>query len=124
MHKDRRRFAGSDDAARASSGNFVKPPCQRTGGKRQRFSGSCKRHTTADFSIEFRVKDEGGGISPDHIERIYEAYFSTKEKGTGLGLAIVKQNVELYGGAIELQSELGKGTEFVITLPTRALQQT
>ena len=81
-------------------------------------------HTTADFSIEFRVKDEGGGISPDHIERIYEAYFSTKEKGTGLGLAIVKQNVELYGGAIELQSELGKGTEFVITLPTRALQQT
>jgi len=81
-------------------------------------------HTTTDFSIELRIKDEGGGISADHMERIYEAYFSTKKKGTGLGLAIVKQNVELYGGAIEVESELGQGAEFIITLPTRALQQT
>jgi len=81
-------------------------------------------HTTTDFSIELRINDEGDGISADHMERIYEAYFSTKEKGTGLGLAIVKQNVELYGGMIEVESELGKGTEFVITLPSRALQQT
>jgi signal transduction histidine kinase len=81
-------------------------------------------HTTTDFSIELRINDEGEGISADHMERIYEAYFSTKEKGTGLGLAIVKQNVELYGGMIEVESELGKGTEFVITLPSRALQQT
>ena len=81
-------------------------------------------HTTTDFSIEFRVKDEGEGISADHMERIYEAYFSTKEKGTGLGLAIVKQNVELYGGSIEVESELGQGAEFIITLPSRALQQT
>ena len=58
------------------------------------------------------------------MERIYEAYFSTKEKGTGLGLAIVKQNVELYGGSIEVESELGQGAEFIITLPSRALQQT
>ncbi|MDP7050419.1 MAG: ATP-binding protein [Verrucomicrobiota bacterium] len=81
-------------------------------------------HTTADFSIELRIKDEGDGILADHMERIYEAYFSTKEKGTGLGLAIVKQNVELYGGAIEVESELGQGAEFIVTLPTRALQQT
>ena len=80
-------------------------------------------HTTTDFSIEFRVKDEGEGISADHMERIYEAYFSTKEKGTGLGLAIVKQNVELYGGSVEVESELGQGAEFIITLPSRALQQ-
>ena len=80
--------------------------------------------TTSDFSIRFGVRDEGKGISADHMERIYEAYFSTKEKGTGLGLAIVKQNVELYGGTMEVESELGKGTEFVLTLPSRALQQT
>ena len=80
--------------------------------------------TTQDFSIKFSVKDEGEGISADHLKRIYEAYFSTKKKGTGLGLAIVKQNVELYGGTIEVESELGKGTKFVVNLPTRALQQT
>ena len=78
---------------------------------------------TQDFSIKFGIKDEGEGISAEHLERIYEAYFSTKKKGTGLGLAIVKQNVELYGGKIEVESELGKGTKFVVTLPTRALQQ-
>ncbi|MBR90665.1 MAG: hypothetical protein CMO66_05275 [Verrucomicrobiales bacterium] len=80
--------------------------------------------TARDFSIRFSVKDEGEGIADDHLERVFEAYFSTKEKGTGLGLAIVKQNIELYGGAIDVDSKLGKGTEFVITLPTRALQQT
>jgi signal transduction histidine kinase len=79
--------------------------------------------TTEDFSIEFSVKDEGDGIAPDHMERVFEAYFSTKERGTGLGLAIVKQNIELYGGTIDLESKLGNGTEFVITLPTRALQE-
>lgn len=76
-----------------------------------------------NFSIEFRIKDEGDGIREDHRGRIFESYFSTKEKGTGLGLAIVKQNIELYGGSIQVESELGKGTEFIVTLPTRALQE-
>ena len=79
--------------------------------------------STRNFSIEFRIKDEGDGIREDHRGRIFESYFSTKEKGTGLGLAIVKQNIELYGGSIQVESELGKGTEFIVTLPTRALQE-
>ena len=49
------------------------------------------------------------GIPPDKLERIFEAYYTTKEKGTGLGLAIVKHNVELYGGTVRVESELGKG---------------
>ena len=52
--------------------------------------------STRNFSIEFRIKDERDGIREDHRGRIFESYFSTKEKGTGLGLAIVKQNIELY----------------------------
>ncbi|HCU86068.1 MAG TPA: PAS domain-containing sensor histidine kinase, partial [Verrucomicrobiales bacterium] len=59
----------------------------------------------------------------DQRERIFEAYFTTKEKGTGLGLVIVKRNTELYGGEIHVESKLGKGTEFVLTFPTRALLQ-
>ena len=79
--------------------------------------------TTQDFSIELVVKDFGTGIPDDKMERIFELYFTTKDRGDGIGLAVVKQNVELYGGKIEVQSELGKGAEFVITLPTRALQE-
>jgi signal transduction histidine kinase len=76
-----------------------------------------------NYFIEFRIKDSGGGVPIEQREQIFEAYFTTKEKGTGLGLAIVKQNTELYGGEIQVESELGKGTEFILTFPTRALLQ-
>ena len=76
-----------------------------------------------NYFIEFRIKDSGGGVPVEQREQIFEAYFTTKEKGTGLGLAIVKQNTELYGGEIQVESELGKGTEFILVFPTRALLQ-
>ena len=82
---------------------------------------SCK--AAKNYSIEFRVKDSGPGVPEDQREQIFEAYFTTKEKGTGLGLTIVKQNTELYGGEIRMESELGKGTEFILTFPTRILLQ-
>jgi two-component system phosphate regulon sensor histidine kinase PhoR len=44
---------------------------------------------------------------------------TTKEKGTGLGLAIVKHNVELYGGAVRAESELGKGARFILIFPAK-----
>ena len=72
-------------------------------------------------TIEFRVSDEGEGIAPDRVEKIFEAYYTTKEKGTGLGLAIVRQNLELYGGTIQLESVLGKGAAFIVTFPSRTL---
>jgi two-component system NtrC family sensor kinase len=78
-------------------------------------SVSCK--AVKNYSIEFRVKDSGPGVPEDQREQVFEAYFTTKEKGTGLGLAIVKQNTELYGGEIRMESELGKGTEFILISP-------
>lgn len=74
-----------------------------------------------DFSIEISVRDDGPGIPPDKIERIFEAFYSTKEKGTGLGLAIVKHNVELYGGRIQVDSEVGIGTRFAVIFPSRTI---
>lgn len=71
--------------------------------------------------IQLRLSDEGEGIAPDHVARIFEAYYTTKEKGTGLGLAIVRQNLELYGGTIQVESVLGKGSAFIITFPSRSL---
>jgi len=73
-----------------------------------------------DHSIEISVRDDGPGIVPDKIERIFEAYYTTKERGTGLGLAIVKHNVELYGGKVRVESELGKGAKFTLIFPAKA----
>jgi signal transduction histidine kinase len=74
-----------------------------------------------DHAIEISVADDGPGIAPDKAGRIFEAYFTTKEKGTGLGLAIVKHNAELYGGTVRVESALGKGAKFTVVFPARAL---
>jgi signal transduction histidine kinase len=74
-----------------------------------------------DYSIEVAIRDDGPGIAPDKHDKIFQAYYTTKEKGTGLGLATVKHNVELYGGTVRLESELGKGARFVLVFPARTL---
>jgi signal transduction histidine kinase len=75
----------------------------------------------ADYSIEVSIRDDGPGIPADKQEKIFEAYYTTKEKGTGLGLATVKHNVELYGGAVRVESGLGKGARFTLVFPAKAL---
>ena len=76
-----------------------------------------------DYSVEISVRDDGPGIPPDKIGRIFEAYYTTKEKGSGLGLAIVKHNAELYGGTARVESELGKGAKFTVIFPAKALMK-
>ena len=60
--------------------------------------------------VEVRVIDDGTGISPDVLPRIFEPHFSTRSSGTGLGLAIVRRLVESWGGWVQAESEIGKGT--------------
>ena len=74
-----------------------------------------------DHSVGISICDDGPGISPDKLGRVFEAYYTTKEKGTGLGLAIVKHNVELYGGTVYVESKLGQGAEFILTFPVKTL---
>ncbi|MEI6197219.1 MAG: ATP-binding protein [Verrucomicrobiota bacterium] len=76
-----------------------------------------------DMSVEISVRDDGPGIPPEKIERVFEAYYTTKEKGTGLGLAIVKHNAELYGGSVRVESVLGKGAKFTVIFPAKALMK-
>jgi signal transduction histidine kinase len=71
----------------------------------------------AEAVIEVCIADDGPGIPADKFERIFEAYYTTRPKGTGLGLAIVKHNVELYGGTVRVESELGKGARFTVVFP-------
>jgi signal transduction histidine kinase len=77
-----------------------------------------------DYAIEVTIADDGPGIAPSRQELVFEAYYTTKTKGTGLGLASVKNNVELYGGSVRVESELGKGARFVLVFPARTLIQT
>jgi len=78
-------------------------------------------HPRPDRSVEITVADTGVGIPADKLERVFEAYYTTKEKGSGLGLAIVKHNAELYGGRVRAESETGKGTRFVLEFPAKTL---
>ncbi|MBN1104125.1 MAG: GAF domain-containing protein [Deltaproteobacteria bacterium] len=73
-------------------------------------------------SIVIEISDNGPGIHPSMIEKIFDPYFTTKHKsrmhsGTGLGLFIAHQNAHDHGGTIEVQSEVERGTTFIVTLP-------
>jgi two-component system, NtrC family, sensor histidine kinase PilS len=63
------------------------------------------------------ITDEGVGIRKEDVERIFEPFFSTKARGTGLGLSIVARIVEAHRGAIEIESEPGRGTTFTLRFP-------
>ncbi|MBI5213933.1 MAG: GHKL domain-containing protein [Nitrospirae bacterium] len=68
-------------------------------------------------AIKIKISDTGKGMPPDAVEKIFEPFYTTKDKGTGLGLAIVFNIIKKHGGEINAQSEEGRGTTFTITLP-------
>jgi signal transduction histidine kinase len=70
-----------------------------------------------DSRVEISVIDRGSGIKPEHLESIFNPFFTTKAEGVGLGLAIVSKIVDQHGGKITVESEAGKGSVFRIYLP-------
>lgn len=75
-----------------------------------------------DF-VTVRVTDTGEGIPQEQVARVLEPYFSTKKGGTGLGLPTARRVAEEHGGTLTLQSEPGKGTQFMLRLPVRGSDQ-
>jgi signal transduction histidine kinase len=67
--------------------------------------------------VEVVVEDTGQGIAPEHLDRIFDLYFTTKDKGSGIGLSMVYRIVQLHDGDIEVQSTPGAGTRFRLLLP-------
>lgn len=73
-----------------------------------------------DNLVRIKVSDTGKGISRETLEKIFEPFYTTKDKGTGLGLAIVYNIIEKHHGEIRVESEEGRGTTFIIALPKTA----
>ena len=67
--------------------------------------------------IEIILSDTGCGISKDHLQEIFNPFFTTKERGTGLGLSIVQRIINEQGGKIKVSSTINQGTQFIISLP-------
>ena len=78
-----------------------------------------RAHDTGNGFLEMRVEDTGTGIGPDILPSVFDPFFTTKEGGTGLGLAIVQKILLDMGGDIEVRSQQGIGTTFILKLPTR-----
>ncbi|PIE68624.1 MAG: two-component sensor histidine kinase [Deltaproteobacteria bacterium] len=78
-------------------------------------------HKIGTNRVAVMIADNGKGISPENLKRIFDPFFSTKTKqgGTGLGLSITYGLVEKLGGSIRVQSQLGEGTTFTIELPVK-----
>ncbi len=81
-------------------------------------SGSIEIETSLDdSSVTVKITDDGPGISPDDLDRVYERFFTTKENGTGLGMFIAQSVVQAHGGSIKLDSQLQSGTAVTVRLP-------
>jgi len=69
--------------------------------------------------IRITISDTGCGMSREDISRLFQPFFTTKQKGTGIGLALAKKILQHHGGDITIESAPGKGTNVIMTLPRR-----
>lgn len=123
-----REFAGSFPPLLMQQKHFAEAVGNLLQNARDAVAGQGNVHVgaryLADHSVEITVRDDGPGVPPDRLGRIFEAYYTTKERGTGLGLAVVKHNAELYSGRVRAESELGKGAKFTLIFPAKTLMPT
>jgi len=74
-------------------------------------------------AVELAVSDTGQGIPPEHLERIFRPFYTTKRGGTGLGLSLCRRIVAAHGGTLVAESELKKGSRFTIRIPLREVAE-
>ncbi len=72
---------------------------------------------TDDGFVQVSIADQGPGIPSEHLERIFQLYFTTKPGGSGLGLSLAARAIDLHRGTVDVQSEVGRGTRVTIRIP-------
>ncbi|MCD5995434.1 GHKL domain-containing protein [Pseudomonas sp. CDFA 602] len=84
--------------------------------------GEARLEVSVDWNaggeVKFSVRDNGAGVSPENVERIFDAFYTTKEEGMGIGLAISRSIIEAHGGRIWMTANPSIGCTFQFTLPT------
>ena len=73
--------------------------------------------TRADNSVTLEVADDGPGIPAAERDKVFQLYFTTKEKGSGIGLAMTYRAAQLHNGTVDFASDAGRGTTFRLTFP-------
>jgi signal transduction histidine kinase len=93
--------------------NIMKNGMQATG------QGGTLRIETKSLKegVEVTISDSGSGIPPEQMEKIFNYYYTTKEKGVGLGLPLAHRIIEAHGGQLKIESRVGYGTKVTVTLP-------
>jgi signal transduction histidine kinase len=81
-----------------------------------------EREEREERRVHILVTDTGRGMTQEQLEKIFDDFYTTKERGTGLGLSIVRRLVSDLGGSIRVESKVGKGTSFRVELPTPAVK--
>ena len=73
--------------------------------------------------VELSVEDTGAGIDAEHLGKIFDLYYTTREGGSGIGLSMVYRTVHLHDGSIEVESTPGVGTTFRVRLPQAHVEE-
>lgn len=106
------RAAASAEPARIAVGGG-----ERGGGTGETWGAANATRPT----VRIVVADNGHGMTPDQLDRVFDDFYTTKERGAGLGLSIVRRLVNDLGGSVRVESEPGNGTRFTVQLPTNTL---
>jgi signal transduction histidine kinase len=80
-------------------------------------SGRRESHDNEEWCL-ITVQDSGPGVKPDEVDRLFEAFYTTKPQGMGMGLAISRSIIEFHGGKLWAETEQGLGAKFLFRLPT------
>ena len=89
-------------------------------GGRLRVALTIEEQPPRGYRVE--IADSGAGIDPQHLPRLFEPFFSTKQGGTGLELALTQHLVLEHGGTIAVDSEPGRGTTFTVRVPVAPIE--
>jgi two-component system, NtrC family, sensor kinase len=98
--------------------NLIRNAAEAVVAKKAAGKVTLRTRTQGSSAIEIVVEDDGVGIPADVLPRLFDPFFSTKEGGNGLGLALTQQIIRDHGGQLRVDSAVGRGTTFTVSVPT------